>query len=125
MDINVGDEFTMAFPFQIIENAIGNRYEPEIHESWFAGCKVSEEDDGSGYGVSRIFTANGEGNVIYKVLAVVEMPGKYIDRVVFLRSLVDPDGKKYGKAEVRTITKTLFIRDIGLTTPFKPEYEVE
>jgi len=125
MIINVGDEFEMVYPFKIIENIVGNRYEPEIMENWYAGCKVTEEEDGSGYGYERHFTANGEGKVIYKVLAIVEMPQKYIDRVVFLRSLIDPDGSKYSKGEVRTLTKTLFDRDVKSITPFKPDYEVE
>ena len=125
MKISVGSEFEMAYPFQIIENCIGNRYQPETHEDWYPGCKVTEEEDGSGYRYERYFTANGEGKVIYKVLAIVGMPDKYIDRVVFIRTLIDPGGKKYGRGEVRMLTNTLFERDINSTTPFKPEYEVD
>lgn len=124
MNFKVGDEFEMVFPFTSYETYRGGRYEPEITDYWSAGCEQHQEQGEYGC-LTRYFTAHDEGKVIYKVLALVELSGKRLDRVVFERRLIDPDGEKYGRPDVRMLTKTLFERDIKSVTPFKAEYELE
>lgn len=127
-ELRVGDTFKMKFPFR--KEKIENQITPlsnnpiEGFSFWFAGCHLDEEFDGSGYGYSRCFTANGEGLVIYEVLSIANMPGRYQDRVIFKRWLMDPDGERYNTGEVRTLTVNSFEKDINSTSPFKAEYEV-
>ena len=113
MKLTINKEYKMTFPF----------HKHEITKQWYPGCVVHEEREEC-Y-TNRFFTAHSEGEVIYKILALVEMPDRYKDRVIFKRWLVDPDGKKYNNGEVRMLTKDLFIRDTNLYTPFKADYEVE
>ena len=128
-NLKVGDEFEMIFPFRKYEfiGSSGNSLFKATDDwsMWQPGCELHEEDDGSGWGTSRSFTASAEGKVIYKVLAVVDMPGRYQDRIIFKRWCIDPDGKKYNNGEVRTITITAFEKDIHSRSPFKVDYEVE
>lgn len=124
-DLSIGREHEMAFPFQIMESFVGNPMQPDIYENWYAGCKVTEEDDGSEFGHDVHFTAHGDGKVIYKILSLVKMPGRYQDRVIFKRWLIDPDGNKYNNGEVRMLTKKSFCRDVTSRTPFRADYELE
>lgn len=126
--LTIGNEYEMVFPFYKIKfNAsIGYFGSPDTEACsfWYAGCNLEIEscenspDD-------RFFTANAEGKVIYKILSIAEMPGRFKDRVIFKRWLIDPDGKKYNNGEVRMLTTMSFLRDIESRTPFKADYEVE
>ena len=116
MELTIDTEYKMKFPFSKHEGLRDDWF-------WYPGCILHEEVDE--YYTSRTFTADAEGEVIYKILSLAEMPDKYKDRVIFKRWLVDPDGKKYNNGEVRMLTKDLFIRDINSYTPFKADYEIE
>lgn len=130
MNLNVGDEFEMVFPFrrESFDAACGrDPFQPtEIKKIsyWIPGCDVHHEQYDQGCG-ETFFTAHGEGKVIYKVLSIAKMPGRYVDRVIFHRHTIDPDGVKNKKGEVRILTVNLFERDVNSVTPFKREYEVE
>lgn len=127
MKITIGNEYKMIFPFYktIINGLAGNGlFSATVDCSfWNPGCEMNEEDDG-GPTPCRFFNAHDEGLVIYKVLSVAEMPGKYQDRIIFKRWLIDPDGKKYNNGEVRMLTTKSFIKDVSSVTPFKADYEV-
>jgi len=117
-NLKVGNIFTMAYPFHKYESLIPNK------ASWSRGCIVETEEYGDGYG-ERFFTAHGEGKIVCEVLSIAKMPNKFMDRVLFKRTTIDPDGNKCGKSEVRTLTTGLFMRDINSRTPFKVDYEIE
>jgi hypothetical protein len=120
-ELNIGNEYEMDFPFtkQVVD--LG----PSFKESfWYAGCDVHFEQYDESHG-ERFFSANAEGKVIYKILSVAEMPGRFQNRVIFKRWLMDPDGKRYNNGEVRMLTTMSFLRDIELRTPFKADYEVD
>lgn len=51
--------------------------------------------------------AHGDGEVIYSVVATFK-PGKYPGRVFYLRNWVDPDGKRFGKNNLRITTAQNF-----------------
>ncbi len=129
MELKVNEEYRMKFPFKkIVHNATsGNRLFPARDEviQWEPGCWLFEECDGSGYGKSRDFYGNAEGEVVYKILAIAEMPGKYMDRVIFKRWCIDPEGKKYNNGSLNTFTRNRFIRDIESRSPFNAEYDID
>jgi len=124
--LKTGREYEMVFPFQKIKlkditGNLGATIE-KCHYFWQGGCDVHFEQYDEGRG-ERFFIAHGEGKVIYKILSLVKMPGRYQDRVIFKRWLIDPDGKKYNAA-VKTLTKKSFCRDVESITPFSTDYEV-
>lgn len=129
MSIEINKEYRMKFPFKkIIYGATtGNKLFPatdEFHQ-WDAGCWLFEECDGSGYGVTRDFYGNAEGEVVYKVLSIAKMPDRFMDRIIFKRWLIDPDGKKYNNGEVKMTTVKGFEKDINSKSPFRADYEID
>ena len=128
-ELKVGDEYKMKFPFKkIVHKATsGNGLFAGRDEvvQWEPGCWLFEECDGSGYGQSRDFYGNAEGEVIYKILSIAEMPGKYMDRVIFKRWCIDPTGKKYNNGTLITAAVNRFIRDIESYSPFCADYEID
>lgn len=128
-ELKVGKEYSMVFPFTRFDHKVtsGNAlFAPiDAFHIWSAGCELHEECDGSGYGMTRDFTANGEGQVIYSILAITELIGRFEDRVIFKRWLINPDGKKYNNGEVRILTRKAFEKDINSHSPFKADYELE
>ena len=128
-ELKVGKEYSMVFPFTRCDHlAINSSFLMPARDAfhiWSAGCELHEECDGSGYGMSRDFTANGEGQVIYSILAITELIGRYEDRVIFKRWLINPDGKKYSNGEVRMLTRKAFEKDINSRSPFRADYELD
>ena len=128
-ELKVGNEYKMKFPFKkIIHKATsGNRLFAASAEviQWEPGCWLFEEDDGSGYGRTREFYGNAEGEVIYKILSIAEMPSKFMDRVIFRRWCIDPTGRKYNTGSIITFTVNRFIRDIESDSPFCADYEID
>ena len=124
-ELTVGKKYSMAWPFYMYETIQGSRYEPEFYENWASGCELTEEDDGSENSCTRFFTANGEGKIQYEVMSIVKLPKGLIDRVVFKKSKVDPDGNKYGKSSIEILTETLFLKHVNSHTPFRADYEID
>jgi len=128
-ELKVGKEYSMVFPFTRSDHSAikGNFLIPaqDAFHIWSTGCELHEECDGSGYGMSRDFTANGEGQVIYSILAITELIGRHEDRVIFKRWLINPDGKKYNNGEVRMLTRKAFEKDINSRSPFRADYELD
>lgn len=118
-ELKVGSTFEMAFPFhrQGIEGVNDYRY-------WVGGCEVETEMYEPGIG-ERFFTAHGEGKVIYEILSIAEMPGRYINRIIFKRSTIDPEGNTANSGEIKMLTVRKFIKHITSHTPFPVDYELE
>lgn len=55
------------------------------------------------------WVADGEGFMVLEVLGVFK-PGKYPERTFYLRHFIDPDGRQFGKANVRVIASSAFKR---------------
>lgn len=127
--LKVGDEYTMKFPFKKIihESRGGNGLFPATSGfiQWEPGCWLFEECDGSGYGITRDFYGNAEGKVIYKILSIAKMPGKYMDRIIYKRWCIDPEGNKYNNGSLSTVTVNRFKRDIESDSPFNADYEID
>ena len=73
--------------------------------TWKPGVKA---EDITGHGDVDYF-CDGIGK---QVLSVVSRhkPGKYPERVFYLRAWIDPDGKRFGKSALRIATKEKFDR---------------
>lgn len=128
-ELKVGNEYTMKFPFKktIHKASEANGLFPYIKgfTQWDPGCWLFEECDGSGYGRSRYFYGNAEGDVIYKILSIAKMPGKYMDRIIYKRWLIDPEGKKYNNGSISMDTVSGFNKDIESRSPFRADYEID
>lgn len=127
--LKVGDEYSMAFPFtkDVYSTTSGSALfaARDAFFTWSAGCELYEEIGDNGYVGQRDFTANGEGRVVYSILAITELTGRFQDRIIFKRWLVDPDGVRYNNGEVRMLTIKAFEKDINSHSPFRADYEVE
>ena len=115
-DLKAGYKYEMAFPFH------ANRFMGTLY--WTGGCEVHVERH-SEWESERFFTAHGEGKVIYEILSIAEMPGRYMDRVIFKRSTIDPEGDTANPGEIKMLTVRKFIKDITSHTPFPVDYELE
>lgn len=115
--LKAGDKYEMAFPFH--RQGILERF-----RYWVGGCEVNVEQYSEGES-ERFFTAHGEGKVIYEILSIAEMPGRYMDRVIFKRSTIDPEGYTANPGEIKMLSVRKFIKDITSRTPFPVEYELE
>ncbi len=121
-ELKVGAEYKMKFPFKKVEQ--GALLSGDFFY-WEPGCWLFEEDDGSDYGRSRDFYANAEGEVIYKILSIAKMPEKFMDRVIYKRWLINPEGKKYNNGSISMDTANGFYKDINSISPFNANYEID
>ena len=48
-----------------------------------------------------------------------------MDRVIFKRSTIDPEGDTANPGEIKMLTVRKFIKDINSRTPFPVDYELE
>ena len=123
--LKAGDKFEMTVPFHRFSinggTLNGNRIDLTI---WQGGCEVHTEKY-SDWESERFFTAHGEGKVIYEVLSIAKMPGRYLDRVVYKRSTIDPDGYTANPGEVKILTIRKFLGHVNSGNPFPVEYELE
>ncbi|HHZ94192.1 MAG TPA: hypothetical protein EYN67_01240 [Flavobacteriales bacterium] len=115
-----GDSFEFDYPFYGSKSAsVGG---DEIY--LIPGCHKDVEWDDV---FSNIYyTANFTGKIIFDVLAVTEMPGRYVDRVIVKRRYLLPNGEKYNAGRVECITCLKLLRYIsGNQGVFPWDYEVE
>jgi len=113
-------EFTYPFHDQFVDMWQGKK-----QTMLTPGCHKSEEDDGSGYGTSIYWTANCEGKIVFEVLSIAEMPGKYMDRVIVKKHYLKPCGEKLSRGDVVMMTDGKLKRYIDDQTVFPWEYEVD
>ena len=122
--MKVGDKFEIEYPFQ---NQLIDTFEGKKHYWVTPGCHrhVEHEDCGWGYGEVVFWTANFEGKIIYEVLAVVEMPGKYMDRIIVKYHYKLPNGEKFAPSKVKTFTAGKLKKQIDNDKAFPCEYEID
>ena len=128
-ELKVGDEYKMKFPFKKIvhEATTRNGIFPARDQftQWEPGCWLFEEEDGSRWARSRDFYGNAEGLVIYEILSIAKMPGRFIDRIIYKRWCIDPEGEKHNNGSVLTVTVNKFKKDIESESPFSADYEID
>lgn len=71
-------------------------------DSWVPGVRFEQYNDGD----ADAF-ADGMGFMSLRVVSVVK-PGKYPERVFYVRQWVDPDGAVFGKTQLRIASTTKF-----------------
>ena len=71
-------------------------------EGWRPGCERSGE-----YYVG--YTADGLGKMVLEVVSA-HRPGKYKERVFYLRRWIDPDGREFGATKLRVKTEAAFTK---------------
>jgi len=112
--VSAADGLTAGAVFKVVYPFVREAYEHmdfdgegwrEVSEmTWKPGCayRPSAPDDVEGY-------CHAEG---YMELTVVDVhrPGKYPPRVFFTRQWITPDGKRFGKTNLRIMTGPAFKR---------------
>lgn len=72
-------------------------------EGWRPGCEADTDEFGTAY------IADGVGKMVLEVISA-HLPGKYQERVFYLRRWIDPDGKEFGAAKLRVTTAASFTK---------------
>ena len=99
--MKVGDRIKKTYPYSFYEN-IGNDLFG-IHEYWKIGCKKIFEQYDAGHG-ETFYTADGEGFIDIEILAVVDMPRKIKQRVLYKFDQILPDGTVRKSSRTYTVT---------------------
>lgn len=103
-----GDVFTVTYPFMrdsfSMPDFDGESFTEVVLPTWKPGCdyRPCAPDDTEGF-------CHAEGKMELTVVEVFK-PGKYPTRVFFTRQWIGPDGKKFGKANLRIMTLPAFKR---------------
>ena len=74
-------------------------------KSWRPGCNI---DDG-GPEDSGEYVADGIGAMLLTIIST-HRPGRYPERVFYVRQWRDPDGKVFGKTSLRVLSRWAFTR---------------
>ena len=120
MELSQGDVFQFDYPFHGYKALSVNG--DCLH--LIPGCHKDEEWDDVFSNVS--YTANFIGKVVFEVLSIASMPGKYVDRVIVKKHYLLPDGEKFSRGSVECITCLKLIRYVtGNRNVFPWDYEVE
>jgi len=119
-DIEAGETYEAVYPFVITRWTIysdGENGETtgEDIQSWRPGCHVYDNPDG---GVS---VAEGIGSCLFTVISV-HRPGNYPERVFYTRKWKGPDGKVFGKNDLKITTTGNFRR---MLKGYRYDYDIE
>lgn len=92
----------IAFPF-ILEEYDGIKDGEEFKgESWRPGTRMCRGDEWEVWS-----EADAMGKMVLEVVSM-HKPGKYPERTFYLRSFIDPTGRKFGKQKMRVISSAGF-----------------
>ncbi|MGI9298599.1 MAG: hypothetical protein ACR2QC_11990 [Gammaproteobacteria bacterium] len=77
--------------------------------SWRPGVLKEEQREDAGHGhFFPIKLCHGMGKMIITQIATAQLPGRYWNRVFYLRQWRDPDGKVFGRKTLRMTTDRVF-----------------
>lgn len=128
--MKVGDKFKKAFPFFMVKNEFSHPFHGSVTEEyWVAGCVESTEDgceiyDG-GYESVVHYECDAEGFIEYEVLAIVDMPRKIKQRVIYTTRLTEPGGKVRKASAAKMVTITKFQKWADATHTSYPRFYTE
>lgn len=115
--MEAGQVFAVTYPF-VRDTFTLPDFDVEVTlPTWKPGCNSRPV-----YPDSSELICDAEGQMLLTVVAVVK-PGKYPTRVFFTRQFKDPDGKTFGKTNLRITTVNAFQR--RAKGWFGEEYTVE
>lgn len=101
-DLQSGKEYRAKYPFirttyEKMPDDIEGTGLPVDSPTWRPGVEACGDQ------YSEWSDADGNGEVVYTVIATFK-PGSYPARVFYLRNWVDPEGKRFGKNNLRITT---------------------
>ena len=117
--IEPGQRWKREVPFKLDERA------PPEFPNWIPGCNYR----GTDYRGCERWEGDGEGTEYRKVIAIVDLPAPYMQRVFYLRAWVDPGGKEFGNGKLLCCGRSAFSawlnRGAQLVDPTADETERE
>ena len=116
--MNTGDVYLVAYPFARFMATTYDMDGPSEFISWKPG--VTFRACGY-YGDESEAIANGIGSMTLTVVSV-HKPGKYPERVFYVRQWTNPDGQSFGKTNLRVTTTQAFKR---LASGYRHDYRVD
>ncbi|EKN4745598.1 hypothetical protein ABSL26_004347 [Yersinia enterocolitica] len=117
----VGDVFDTVYPFKKVNSYYGE-CSGEMEIIWIGGCHKNEEEDDDGTRYANYYIADAEGRRVLNVLGVVDMPGKWLRRILYTCDMINPDGKTKKGKEIHVVTESRFS---DMCRGYFTEYEVE
>lgn len=119
--MKVGDKFKRKYPFKLVDCPTYDSHGmiDGIDEVWAGGCKSAFTPCGDPY-----LVALDHGFIEFEVLAYVEMPRKYMNRVVYCVTMTDPDGNVQEKNRAHCVTEKKFKSWIDKECAYAWPYEM-
>lgn len=106
----------VAYPFSSSTYQAFDSDGPYTEECWRPGTRAEQVDEGQAEYVS-----DGLGLMLLEEVGRFK-PGRYPERVFYVRTWVDPDGKAFGRRHLRMTTATTFARLLkGYRHPYYDE----
>lgn len=103
MEIEVGQSFTVRYPFVRSTYQYFDEDGPSESPTWKPGTRNVQ------YGEDCEAVADGMGEMTLTVVST-HKPGKYPMRVFCTRRFRDPDGREFGKGKLHIMTAEKFSR---------------
>jgi hypothetical protein len=108
MKYKIGQRIKKKYPFQLFESYAFDG-EP-LDCNWGMGCRKVVEGQSQYFPGELFFIADGEGFIDIEVLAVVDMPRKIKQRVLYKFDQILPDGVIRKSSKIYTVTIDVFNR---------------
>lgn len=103
--MKVGDKFKRTYPFKLVDRPTYDTFGmvDGVEELWRGGCHCKHSLD-----CDSILVADDMGFIEFEILAYVEMPRKYQNRVIYCVTMIDPDGGISHKNRAHSVTEKKF-----------------
>jgi hypothetical protein len=120
MLIEIGRTYSVLYPFIRDEydrlDMDGEGFKTVTVPTWKPGVRFEHTDN---FGDAEAF-ADGLGSMSLEVIDI-HKPGRFPERVFYVRKWIDPDGKEFGKGGLRIAITSKFKRLAG---GYRHEYEM-
>ena len=121
--MQVGDRIKKVYPYQLFESYAFDG-EP-LDCSWGMGCRKVVEGQSQYFPGELFFIADGEGFIDIEILAIVDMPRKIKQRILYKFDQILPDGTVRKSSKIYTVTIDVFERlASNKETAYFHEYEL-
>ena len=118
--MKVGDRIKKKYPYRLFVSEGQGVF--DSYEIWQMGCHKTYEQCGQGYG-ETFYNADGEGFIDIEILAIVDMPRKIKQRVLYKFDQICPDGTIKKSSKVYTVTIDKF-KELITGQAYYYEYEI-
>lgn len=116
IEFRAGDSFEVVFPMVRDTVELLGEDGPYTTNTWKPGVRFEQTDC---FGGTSEF-ADAEGLMVLTVVST-HKPGKYPERVFYIRQFISPQGTRFGKSNLRMSTARAFSR---MTRGYRYEYEI-